>query len=65
MDNYPEHLTPPKNENGVILCDQFHEWWAWAKEHFPAVPENAAQYWLHENWGVSPYDYLKSRNYRF
>jgi hypothetical protein len=62
---YPEHLTPPKNENGVILYDKFPEWWAWAKEHFPTVPENAAQYWLHENWGVSPYYYIKSRDYRF
>jgi hypothetical protein len=65
MDNYPEHLTPPKNENGVILYDKFPEWSAWAEEHFPTVSENVAQYWLHENWGVSPYYYIKSRDYRF
>jgi hypothetical protein len=65
MDNYPDHLTPPKNARGNIDPDRFHEWWAWAQAEFPTVPENAAQYWLHENWGVSPYEYLISRNYKF
>lgn len=65
MDNYPEHLTPPKNDRGNIELEKFGEWWAWAETEFPTVPENAAQYWLHENWGVSPYDYLRSRNYAF
>src|SRR5712664_280262 len=65
MDNYPKHLTPPKDERGTIDISRFAEWWAWAKAEFPTVPENAAQYWLHENWGRSPYGYIKSRNYQF
>jgi hypothetical protein len=65
MDNYPKHLTPPKNEFGAVDLDRFDEWWARAKEHFSLVPENAARYWIHENWDRSPYRYLKSKNYRF
>src|SRR4051794_30201046 len=65
MDDYPEHLTPPKDERGNIDSDRFDEWWTWAQTYFPNVPENAAKHWLHENWGVSPYDYLVSRRYRF
>jgi hypothetical protein len=65
MDNYPKHLTPPKNERGNIDLEKFGEWWSWAQTEFPTVPENAAHYWLHENWGVSPYSYMKSRNYEF
>jgi hypothetical protein len=65
MDDYPDHLTPPKDYRGNVDQDKFHEWWSWAKEYFPSVPENAAHYWLYENWGVSPYDYLKSANYQF
>jgi hypothetical protein len=65
MDNYPKHLTPPKDFRGNIDHSKFDEWWAWAKADFPDVPENVAHYWLHENWGISPYDYLVSKNYTF
>lgn len=65
MDDYPKHLTPPKDFRGNVDQDKFHEWWPSAKAHFPNVPENAAHYWIYENWGVSPYDYLASRRYRF
>lgn len=65
MDDYPKHLTPPKDFRGNVDQDKFHEWWSWAKKHFPTVPENAAHYWIYENWGVSPYHYLSSRRYRF
>ncbi|MCJ9700194.1 hypothetical protein [Bradyrhizobium sp. SHOUNA76] len=65
MDNYPKHLTPPKDEFGAVDLNKFPEWWASAKEHFSSVPENTAQFWIHENWGRSPYRYLRSKNYKF
>jgi hypothetical protein len=65
MDDYPKHLTPPKDTRGNVDQGKFGEWWVWAREHFPNVPENVAHRWIHENWGGSPYSYLKSKNYEF
>lgn len=60
MDGYPEHLEPPRDEWGGIDKAAFKQWWTQASPAFPGVPENVAQYWLHEHWGRSPYCHLKS-----
>ncbi|MBB5050053.1 hypothetical protein HNQ36_000001 [Afipia massiliensis] len=65
MDNYPENLKPPQDEWGGIDKTQFSQWWATVKAQFPTVPDNVAQYWLHEHWGRSPYRYMASRRYAF
>lgn len=65
MDSYPEHSTPPKDFRGNVDQEKFDEWWPRARSFFPHVPENVAHYWIYENWGGSPYNYLISRNYRF
>jgi hypothetical protein len=65
MDNYPEKLDPPRDEWGAIDKSAFKSWWSNAAAAFPTVPENVAQYWLHEHWGRSPYSKLKSRAYEF
>jgi hypothetical protein len=63
MDDYPIHLAP-KFENGAVE-EPFHVWWSRVRAEFPTVPENVAQYWLHEHWNHSPYRYLASRDYFF
>lgn len=63
MDDYPSHLAP--EFEGAAVKTPFAEWWARVKDDFPTVPENVAQYWLHEHWGLSPYGDLVSRNYDF
>ncbi|MGM4886434.1 hypothetical protein [Tardiphaga sp. 11_C7_N12_6] len=64
MDNYPKHLAPALDEGGGVTTP-FDKWWREVQHAFPYVPVNVAQYWLHEHWGQSPYDYLESKNYRF
>jgi hypothetical protein len=64
MDNYPKHLGPEFDEQGGVLTP-FREWWQRVAAHFPTVPENVAEYWLHEHWKYSPYSYLPSRDYSF
>jgi hypothetical protein len=64
MDGYPRDLAPKFNEGGGVETP-FDEWWPRVKGRFPNVPENVAQYWLHEHWGKSPYRDLKSSAYRF
>lgn len=64
MDNYPENLAPEFNEGGGVVTP-FREWWERVRNSFPTVPENVAQYWLHEHWGGSPFGWLPSRAYSF
>ncbi|KYK46009.1 hypothetical protein A1D31_34285 [Bradyrhizobium liaoningense] len=65
MDDYPEHLTPPKDDRGNVDQEKFSEWWAWAKPFFLGVPDLVARYWLYEHWGWSPYRWVSSREHRF
>jgi hypothetical protein len=65
MDDYPEQLSPPKDQGGGIDRTKFASWWAKVKPEFPTVPENVGQYFLHEHWGRSPYGSMKSRAYEF
>jgi hypothetical protein len=64
MDNYPENLKPRFDAGGAVE-EPFREWWPKVKANFPSVPENVAQYWLHEHWSHSPYSFLPSKDYRF
>lgn len=64
MDNYPHHLAPAFNEGGGVETP-FEEWWERARYEFPNVPDEVAEYWLHEHWGHSPYAYLESSEYQF
>jgi hypothetical protein len=64
MDDYPEHLAPEFNEAGGVVTP-FDTWWSKVRDNFPNVPDDVAQYWLHEHWRHSPYGYLRSRDYRF
>jgi hypothetical protein len=65
MDDYPEHLSPPKDQWGGIDKNKFATWWEKVKSEFPTVPHNVGQYFLHEHWGRSPYGSMKSRAYKF
>lgn len=65
MDDYPEHLAPPRDAFGSIDTERFKEWWAGAQKFYSNVPEECARYWIFEHWGVSPYGSLKSKDYRF
>lgn len=64
MDNYPEHLAPEFDEGGGVKTP-FNEWWPRVRDDFPTVPEEVAREWLHRHWGHSPYEWLKSADYRF
>ncbi|MDF0499075.1 hypothetical protein P0R27_38165 [Bradyrhizobium yuanmingense] len=64
MDNYPKRLKPKVDASGWDK-EPFEAWWKRAQRQFKTVPENVAQYWLHEHWGNSPYSYLRSANYQF
>ncbi|WP_372501711.1 hypothetical protein P7L66_25985 [Tistrella mobilis] len=64
MDCYPEHLAPDFDEWGGIATP-FDVWWARAQRFFKNVPEEVAQYWIHEHWGHSNFGHLKSQKYSF
>lgn len=64
MDNYPDNLAPSFDEGGGVSTP-FNEWWPTVKSKFGTVPENVAQYWLHEHWGHSPFGWLLSNSYQF
>lgn len=64
MDNYPAHLAPAFNEGGGVDTP-FEDWWPRVRSSFPNVPEEVAQYWLHEHWAHSPYRWLPSVAYEF
>ena len=64
MDDYPEHLAPEFDEWGGVATP-FEEWRMRVRASFPTVPEDAARYWLHENWKHSPFSYLRSADYSF
>ncbi len=64
MDNYPIELAPEFDDGGGVKTP-FAVWWKKAKTRFSGVPEEVAQYWLHEHWGHSPFGYLSSTEYAF
>lgn len=64
MDCYPEHLAPDFDEWGGVATP-FDVWWARAQRFFKNVPEEVAQYWIHEHWGHSNFGHLKSQKYSF
>lgn len=64
MDNYPANLAPKFDKHGAVETP-FSEWWPRVKASFPNVPEQVAQYWLHEHWRNSPYAWLPSKQYKF
>lgn len=64
MDGYPDHLAPEIEESGAIKTP-FEEWWNRVHTAFPNVPEDVARQWLHRHWGLSPYSWIRSRNYKF
>lgn len=59
---YPEHLKP-KGEKRER--ETFAVWWKRAQSHFKTIPENVAQYWIHEHWGQGDYQHLELSNYGF
>jgi hypothetical protein len=64
VDCYPEHLAPDFDEWGCVATP-FDVWWARARNFFKNVPEEVAQYWIHEHWGHSPFNHLKSWEYSY
>lgn len=64
MDNYPQHLAPEFEKNGAVKTP-FEEWWPRVKRHFPKVPDEVAQEWLHRHWGQSPFRWVQSNIYTF
>ncbi len=64
MDGYPDHLAPEFEDGGAVLTP-VAEWWDRVRGYFPYVPDNVAQYWLHEHWSHSPYAFLRSNDYSF